>query len=351
VAHLRQLADPQNYRRSTWDLRRDPHGRAYWTGHFLEQLTTLVPRLRESYPQASDDDVAAFVSEYSAAVCAVGHEPDRYKCVDVYMLDAMRSHYLSRHGFCDPYRELKDRQTQAALGQLPAVLRDLDARSPQEQPEMLARGLLTGNLFDVGAEEAMRRHEQHDGDFVQARRSLAPRPWWRDGLDAWTEAWGKKPYVHVGWFVDNAGWDICLGVLPMARWMLGRGARVTLIANSGPALNDITADALSALLDRVAEIPGSGVARGAAEGCLAVAASGESSPLVDLSNLSPCCAQALADADLIVLHGMGRAMESNWDARLACDVLRTAILKDPQVAAFVGGRLFDCLFDFRPAGR
>ena len=56
-----------------------------------------------------------------------------------------------------------------------------------------------------------------------------------------------------------------------------------------------------------------------------------------------------SDADLIVLHGMGRAVESNFHAVLRCDALRTAVLKDEQVAARLGGKLFDCLFEFRPA--
>ena len=36
--------------------------------------------------------------------------------------------------------------------------------------------------------------------------------------------------------------------------------------------------------------------------------------------------------DLVVLEGMGRAVESNLDARFTCDVLKIAMVKDIGVA-------------------
>ena len=47
---------------------------------------------------------------------------------------------------------------------------------------------------------------------------------------------------------------------------------------------------------------------------------------------------------------MGRAVESNFHAVLHCDALRLAVLKDEHVAARLGGKLFDCVFQFRSAG-
>lgn len=41
-------------------------------------------------------------------------------------------------------------------------------------------------------------------------------------------------------FVDNAGVDFILGILPFARELLILGTRVTLCANSQPSLNDVT---------------------------------------------------------------------------------------------------------------
>ena len=45
-------------------------------------------------------------------------------------------------------------------------------------------------------------------------------------------------------FVDNAGADIVLGMLPLARELLRMGSEVVLAANTQPAINDITAGEL-----------------------------------------------------------------------------------------------------------
>ena len=55
-------------------------------------------------------------------------------------------------------------------------------------------------------------------------------------------------------FVDNAGADIVLGMLPLAREALRMGANVDLVANELPALNDITAVELRELLDDATRI-------------------------------------------------------------------------------------------------
>jgi type II pantothenate kinase len=49
-------------------------------------------------------------------------------------------------------------------------------------------------------------------------------------------------------FVDNAGADIVLGMLPFAREFLRLGCEVVLAANSQPAINDVTSEELRLLL-------------------------------------------------------------------------------------------------------
>jgi hypothetical protein len=43
---------------------------------------------------------------------------------------------------------------------------------------------------------------------------------------------------------------------------------------------------------------------------------------------------------------MGRAIETNLHARLTTDYLRVGMVKDPEVAAALGGRLYDCVCKF-----
>lgn len=57
---------------------------------------------------------------------------------------------------------------------------------------------------------------------------------------------------------------------------------------------------------------------------------------------------ATADCDLIVLEGMGRAIETNLNCRLACDSLKLGMIKHPEVAALLGGRMYDCVCRYHP---
>ncbi|WJX33043.1 Pantothenate kinase 2, mitochondrial [Trifolium repens] len=55
-------------------------------------------------------------------------------------------------------------------------------------------------------------------------------------------------------FVDNSGADIVLGMLPLARELLRRGIEVVLVANSLPALNDVTAMKLPDIVAEAAKV-------------------------------------------------------------------------------------------------
>jgi len=72
--------------------------------------------------------------------------------------------------------------------------------------------------------------------------------------------------------------------------------------------------------------------------------------MIDLSDVSDELNDASADADLVILEGMGRAVETNFDAKFKVDTLRLALLKNETVARRLGGGLFDCVCKFTPAG-
>jgi hypothetical protein len=81
---------------------------------------------------------------------------------------------------------------------------------------------------------------------------------------------GRKPLEWPGpriWLrAARAGADVVLGMVPLARELLRMGAEVVLVANSLPAINDITAPELRALLDAAGALCPTIKARGA--GCL-----------------------------------------------------------------------------------
>ena len=347
MAHLRQLAHLQTYRPCEWDLRADAEGRAYWDRLFRWHLDeVLLPLIGEEYAPSSSR-LATFQTDYLAVYDDVRAQPERYEPLNVLRLTELRRELLVRHGFEDPFRGIKRRENNDALQLLPDILAEQDAAAPAERQDLLALGLMAGNIFDLGAVATVNMHREGTPAFRHTRASQPSRPWFRDDVTAWWTRWlSSPPYEHAVLFVDNAGSDILLGILPLARWMLEKGARVTLAANSGPALNDITAAELAPLLERCADLdPALAVAL--ADDKLRVVATGTRAPLLDLSKLSEACVAATADADLIMLHGMGRAIESNFDAEFRCDALWTAVLKDEAVAARLGGRVFDCVFRFQ----
>jgi uncharacterized protein with ATP-grasp and redox domains len=349
VATLLQLKNVETYRPCEWDLKVDPAGRQYWADSFCTHLHLLETAISEEYPDVRPEKLAAFRTDYVAAMRALDAEPDRFERIDILYLDEVRSDLLQRYGFDDPYRGVKARENEVALELLPDLLHEIDGAPSEKLIEKLAFGLMAGNLFDLGALAAIERYQAEASEFRQLRDAQPVRPWFIDGVDAWRRRWSDgSAYEHVAFFVDNAGSDICLGCFPFIRWMLQKGSRVTLVANTGPALNDVTASEILALLDRLADLDHL-ASKALASGRLAVIASGNSAPLIDLTRLTKQCAEALGDADLIILHGMGRAIESNYRAAFSCECLRSAVLKVGAVARRLGGRLFDCVFQLQRA--
>jgi type II pantothenate kinase len=118
-----------------------------------------------------------------------------------------------------------------------------------------------------------------------------------------------------------------------------------LAANSEPALNDVTAYELEPLLAQAAAID-SVLRQHLTDGRIRVVESGCTSPLIDLGALTTACCAEATDCDLLVLEGMGRAIESNFDATFTIDTIKVALIKDPMVARVIGVELFEPVFRF-----
>lgn len=344
MACLAQLVDSRHYRACDWDLKADAAGRAYWLRLFRWHVDAVViPHIRRVYAQPDADALAEFRTQYLAAFDEIESRPESFERLDVLFFTEQRERLARQYGWTDPFADVKRHENEAAVALLPETLAELDAAAEPRRRELLTVGLMAGNIFDLGSRATVERHQQGDAAFGQARAAQPPRPWHIDDVDAWWQRWSARPYRHAVFFVDNAGGDVLLGCLPLARWMMQAGACVTLAANSAPALNDITAAELEPLVQRCAACDGV-LAAAVRERRLSVLPTGSTAPLLDLTRLAPEFVAATRAADLLILHGMGRAIESNYEARCACDVLRTAVLKDEGVAARLGGRLFDCVF-------
>jgi type II pantothenate kinase len=179
---------------------------------------------------------------------------------------------------------------------------------------------------------------------------LKERPWLIDDFDHVEAALLDGPpakWSKVVIFVDNAGPDFVLGVMPWARELSLIGTQVVLAANERASLNDMTVDETTDMVRRIAAIDPDLEAMIAAQ-MLEVASTGSGVPLLDLSEVSDELNEAAADADLVTFVGMGRALESNFDAELTVDAFHVAMLKDPAVASRLGGEVYDCVVRYSP---
>jgi len=350
------LADPATYRACDLDLRVDTAARRYWIDLYRRHMPGALERgVAVDVRDGKDENDA----RRRADACATTFEKHLQDCerdhatldrLDVHTLAKARERILRQHGFTDAFRLVKEQENDAALRLLPNVLAEHDARRDPQRASEVARGVFAGNIFDVGATATLELFESGALDFHDTLDQLKPRPWHVDDLEAWVERVTRRsPYQHALLFVDNAGCDIVLGMIPFARDLLQRGVTVTLTANTRPALNDITHRELTALLDRIAAID-TVIAQARTADRLMCVPSGNGSSLIDLSEASLELVEHVRShpVDLIVLEGMGRALESNYNARFRCDALKMGMVKDPDVAREFEAELYDLILRFEP---
>ncbi len=328
------LADPGSYRACEHDLLADPEGRAYWLELFATHVRVQLDHARAA-EVVDEDGVERAAAAMRASMDAMGRDPARHGRLDILVLDSIRRRVLADAGIADEFRLVKARENARALRGLAARCARLDAMDPRGRAHAVLEGLLAGNLFDMGAAETAARFGASPPRFEEVLDELPPRPWHRDDAAAAADVLVRPPRRTLV-LVDNAGADVVLGALPLARAIVHAGGRVVLAANAAPSLNDVTAAELHGLLALAARTDPV-----FASDAIAVVDSGSHAPLIDLGAVSAELAEAARHPELglLVLLGMGRAIESNWTARFRVPVLRVAMLKDPQVARRIGGSL------------
>lgn len=349
-----KLADPASYVSCNWDLVEDAPGREHWVGFFKRHLETILKLGIDSAVRRGDDEEGAVVRagrlrhEFRAFFDDFSHRPhafaEEHGRVTILTLDAWRDQFLRKHGFFDPFIDLKDRENAKAVVLLPAVCRQADTiRGEDRQLLALMQGVFAGNIFDMGAETTAAAFLDASPDFFATRAQLPPRPWLIDDYNVFAKrVLGGPPHRKAVFFIDNAGSDFMLGALPLIRWMARRGTRIVLAANERPTLNDMTIYDVNAWWPKVIQAEPSFAALP-----IERVSTGTGEPLIDLANVSEELNTACHGADLVVLEGMGRGVESNLDAAFNCEALNVAMLKDTAVAQRCHGKLFDVVCRYR----
>lgn len=343
-----KLADAASYEPCDWDLSHDEAGRLHWVEFFKRHINTIL-KLGVEAQMARGADLDDVMRRADAARIELTLELDDFAArphafgrMTMLILDRWRDEVLRKHGFNDAFIDLKNRENENMLPLLPMVCAQLDELRGEAQFRGLIDGIFAGNIFDMGAEATAKAFLGNSPNFFATRTMLSPRPWLIDDYDALAARMLGEPHRRVVFFIDNAGSDFLLGAVPLIRWMASRGTHVIIAANERPTLNDMSILDVQMWWPRVIEVqpdlrplP------------IELCSTGTGDPLIDLSQVSPRLNDRSANADLVILEGMGRGIESNLDARFNCDTLNIAMIKDPVIAKRLGGKTFDLICRFR----
>lgn len=342
-----KLADCGSYVACRWDLAVDDEARVYWIEFFKRHLEIILELGREAAARRGNADGAQARAdhcreEFHSFFDSIPQRMREGRRVTILTLDQWRDAILRRHGFVDAFIDLKNRENERMLPLLPEVCRQIDALEGPAQLLAVIEGVFAGNIFDMGAEATTRQFLGKSPDFFEVRRTLPSRPWLIDDYDVLQRRLLEGPVHHKAvFFIDNAGSDFLLGAIPMMRRLGQRGTRVVLAANERPTLNDMTIHDVNAWWERILAVEPS-----LRELDIQRISTGTGEPLIDLSEVSDELNDASADADLVILEGMGRGVESNLEARFTCDCLKLAMIKDALVARRLDGQLFDVVCRF-----
>ncbi len=351
MSHFCLLSDPDNYVAIDWDLLKDEPARSHWLDHFEEHFKRTLEHAFNWYGRPANKGIASAREEFLAAIGKLRQEPDSLPSgkLDIIQLDRLRGDMLRKHGIEDPFALVKSRENDAAMEIYHETVRRLHVMESDQKWLYLIECVFAGNIFDLGSMETFDLADEGES-FVKLAERIKPRPWLVDDFDALAAKLIPSPPTPWGKaivFVDNAGSDFVLGVMPLVRELALGGTQIVVAANESPSLNDITVDEVIEVVERLAAIDGDLAALIDGQ-MFEVVSTGSDIPLIDLSEVSDELNAAAEDADCVILEGMGRAIESNLDAKFSVDCVHLAILKDAMVAKRYGGSLYDCVCKYTP---
>ncbi|CAI5985472.1 unnamed protein product [Closterium sp. NIES-64] len=331
-------------------------------GQLTDTETTWIDVFRRSIEPfgkraAGDESVEnaaekakVFEEKYTAILDDFAKDPSSHGGPPNPNLCRLREVCLTEAGFNDIFKKTKAEENEKALAMLPATLKRIDAvEDLKERIEVLVKGVLAGNIFDLGANNSAALVEGEGLSFEKSFEQLLPRPWVFDHVAEFQKAWLDRTWKKVVVFCDNSGADLVLGVLPLVRELVRQGAQVVVAANDMPSINDVTYNELLSLVQKVqVTVEDETISAGIDSGRILIVNSGSDVPVADLAHISPELAFAAEDAELVIMEGMGRAIETNLHALLTCDKLNIGMVKHKEVADFLGGRIYDCVVKYTP---
>jgi damage-control phosphatase, subfamily II, stand-alone protein len=354
MSHFCLLSNSESYVAHDWDLLQDAAARGHWLELFDNHFVEALKHAAMQYGRGATRPIQAAKQQFAELIARLRENPQSLGNgkLNIIELCRAREKVLRANKLPDPFGHVKNRENAAASELYPQVVRKLHALSGKEKWMRMIESVFAGNIFDLGSPMTLHLAAQPT-DYLTALENTKPRPWLVDDFEKLAADLPERPptkWSKAIIFVDNAGSDFILGVLPFARELAMYGTKVVLAANEVPSLNDLTADETAAIVQRLAATDND-LAALVQAGMFEVVSTGNDIPLIDLSQVSDELNEAAADADLVVIEGMGRAVESNFDVKLKVDTVHLALLKDPMVAARINGQVYDCVCKYTPAAQ
>lgn len=332
-----------------WDLVGNAGHRRYWLDIFARHFEDTMNHAAYRHGKSASSRIESAGKKFAHDIEMLRREPAllRGGKLNIMELCSLREKNLLEHDLLDPFKHIKDRENAAAAGFYAKIIREIHAMDGLEKWLRIIRGVFAGNIFDLGAPAVMHKINQ-SADFQEVLQNIKPRPWLVDNFDLLCDnlphSRGSK-WTKAVVFIDNAGSDFILGIMPLVRELALAGTQIVLAANELPTLNDLTADETFTIVESLAEIDPPLLALLEAE-MISVVSTGNDIPLIDLAEVSDELNESAGDCDLVIIEGMGRAIESNFDASFNVDCLKLALLKDELVASRIGGKIYDCVCKF-----
>ncbi|XP_063903030.1 4'-phosphopantetheine phosphatase isoform X3 [Zophobas morio] len=314
------LKNPGVYNPDTIDLVNDTKERKYWLPCLANMVKKFVGKasfLNPDYPEAAESAEICFQKFHELVVKAV-EDPSILEPLSIRTLLEFNEDNLQANNFKDAWYTQKVSESSAALKEFKDRIDFIDSIADFEARWLeIVTGVLAGNVFDWGSTVVADILETSTNfGFTQAMSTIEKRPWFRDNLDNWIDRIKKESYKEAVIFVDNAGVDFILGILPLEA------------AKNCPIIEKaINTDQL------------------------VMVENGQKGPCLDLANLSPVLelCQVMTSADLVVLEGMGRAVHTNLYAKFTVDSVKLAVLKNEWLAKSLGGQQFSVIFNYETA--
>ncbi len=355
MSHFCLLADPDGYSVSDVDLISDTEARRYWLKVFEDHFADTLAAARVAYGRGATGHIESACRQFAVMIASLRENPGptdsiRTDRLGVLELCRLREKALRDNGLNDPFMHIKQREDVSAIESYPGVIDFIKSLPAQQRWEHLIHSVFAGNIFDLGSAATMGYAEDRV-DFEATVERTKDRPWLIDDFDELAailpiKAASPAPWAKTIVFVDNTGADFILGVMPLVRELAAHGTQIVLAANELPSLNDVTADEAVAILGQLATLDEE-LSSYISAGLFEVVSTGNDIPLIDLAEVSDELNSASEGADLVVLEGMGRSIESNFNTEFSVDSIQQCLLKDPTIAAHVGGKVFDCVCRYR----